>query len=209
MKRKSNGVGLALIGAAVGLAFLLPSPRHEGGIARADGTTTVLMDAQTAAGWGKSSVLMSVTPAPGTSDRWSFQYIATTTGSTVILYQSNNGGTTWSPLHIFRATVTNEIWPPEGLSACGPCVFAAFKTTATAAASTINVTTGGVSVAYALTYTPTRTPTITHTPTRTFTPTATKTVTPTRTNTPTRTVTPTPTNTAIPPTPTNTPVHSF
>lgn len=180
------GFGVAF---ALGLVLSLFTLR-----ASADNTATTLMSAQTAKGWGLASAGMAVTPAPGTSDQFTFQYHATTSGVTVVLFQSLNAGTLWTPFHVFGPNGPDESFRTP---ACGACVFAPYKTDTTVGAATVILATSGVSVAYAPTYTPTSTPTVTptFTATRTSTPTRTPTVTPTftATRTPdTRTPMPTP-----------------
>lgn len=149
------------------------------GLAFADGTITTLMNAVTAIGYSASTVAMQVTPAPGGSDQFSFQFSSTTTGVQVQIEQSNDGGANWTAVHGFGAQ-TSEIW---NTPSCGACIFRAHKLATTVGSATITVTTSGTTVAYAPTLTVTKTPTPTLTPTST--PTATRTATPANTATPT------------------------
>lgn len=171
--------------------------------ALADKTSTTLMNAQTTAGVGLSSAIMSVTPVEGGYDRFSFQFHAAAIGVVVQIQQSNDAGSTWSPVHRFGPDLLDEIWITP---TCGACIFRPYKLDTTGAAASVYLTTSGATVAYAPSYTPTPTATATLTRTSTATPTATRTFTPTLTftSTPTAVATPTPMGFGTPP-PTRTP----
>lgn len=174
---------LLVILACVGLA----------GAALGDLNSTTLMNAQTGVGPGLTSVIAASTPTTGNlgSDRWSFQYHATTTGVKVRLQQSNDGGTTWVSIYTFGASA-DEIY---SVPSCGACIFRPYKTAVTTGAATVTVTVSGTTIAFAPTYTATATATVTPTATSTKTPTVTPTMTFTRTIRPTHT--PRPTNTPM------------
>jgi hypothetical protein len=180
------------------------------GTAFADLTSTTLMSAQTGPGPGISSVISAITPTTGNlgSDRWSFQYTASTTGVKVWLQQSNDGGTTWVTIHTFGVSAS-EIY---SVPSCGACMFRPYKLKVTTGTATVVSTVSGSTIAMAPSYTATPTATITptFTYTRTFTPTVTRTPTQTLrpTHTPRNTPTPMgyyPTAAASTPTPTSTP----
>ncbi|MDD5304989.1 MAG: hypothetical protein PHS14_17970 [Elusimicrobia bacterium] len=168
------------------------------------------MSAQTVAGAGLATVSSSVTPAETGSERHSFQFVPSGAGVVVRIDQSNDGGTTWTPVHIFDGGSAEWSTP-----SCGACKFRAWKMVLTSANASVYHTVSGPIVPLAPTYTATSTPTVTPTPTatpvNTSTPTrtATTTITPT-VNTPTPTPTVTPDWRAMTPavTPTNTPTRT-
>jgi len=201
------------------LAFVfLPSPRRQDQTALANATATTLMNAQTVAGPGVASVWANPTPGDTGIERHSFQYVPSGIDARVKIEQSNDGGTTWTAVHMFDGG--SSTWDTP---ACGACKFRAWKVEATASNASVYHNASGIIVPLAPSYTPTDTPTVTPTPTKTPTKTPTFTVTPTATVTPTSTVNPlsitptvtptrTPTATKTPtvtPTPTRTPTATI
>jgi hypothetical protein len=203
---------LAAAPAAVVIALLVllvyagPDPRLERAV-RADATVTTLMNAQSLAGPGLASVWANPTPGDTGIERHSFQYVPSAIDARVRIDQSNDGGTTWTQVHLFDSG--SATWDAP---ACGACKFRTWKLELTTSTASVYHNASGVIVPLAPTYTPTRTFTSTRTPTATLTPTVTRTFTSTFTPdlrtptpdplsitpsaTPTRTITLTPTITS-------------
>lgn len=199
-------LALACVGILTALVYTAGDPRLE---PRADaaGAATTLMSAQAAAGVGLASVSTNPTPGETGAERHSFQYHASVSRIAVYLQRSNDSGTTWATVHVFTGADTHdrlgtdEVWPLDGLPACGTCQFRAYKPQTTVGTASVTHVVSGAALAVALTYTPTAT----------FTATKTPTITPTGTITKTPTITPTFTITSKPPltkTPTPTITHT-
>jgi hypothetical protein len=214
MKRKL--IPLALATAFAVFVFSGGDPRLERA-ADAAGAATTLMTTQGTAGPGRASVSTNPTPGETGAERHSFAYHASAQRIAVQVQRSDDGGTTWATIHTFGkpthdSTGIDEVWPLDGLPACGICQFRAYKPQTTTGTATVTHVVSGAALDLAPTYTstPTLTPTATGTP-PTLTPTATKTPTAT-VPTPTRTATFTATEGSLPftrtPTPTKTPTRT-